>query len=429
MNLLRGPCGPLRLPVILLLIGVVAAAQGVPLSVEEGAVPVTDHLAITAEAGWESGQIPDWFVAHGLTADLPWALQFGLGGVWGGFPDQGQTRLSSLDAAVRWQPWATSSAGFQVEGTGATILGKPLSIDYRGQVSGVSRVVSPRADGSSSVGAGLRGWVDLPGGFSLQGTARASSVWVGKGKRFDWADALRYEGSLVAGYRFGGPFSASVANRVIWWEGRGWTYEALPQAAVSLGSEWALAAGVGMPVVGAPVWRGVVTLQWVPPVKVTAVTTAATGAVSGSLASLGAVNWDFQVIPEGKNLRIRIYFTFLGDRADLFEPQNAQYGPQNRKLMQKLLEYIEKYPKARLQIEGHTNRANLKKTFEDEQKTEMIPLARNRGDAVAKALSAVGIDRKRMTTVAVGGAKPLAKFDDAENSWKNRRVEVVILLE
>jgi len=213
-----------------------------------------------------------------------------------------------------------------------------------------------------------------------------------------------------------------VENRGVYWKDRGYSYEVLPEVSFGPWNDWAATAGVGIPVVGVSIWRGLVGVRWVAPVKVAAVVQA----VSGSLET---VNWDFQVIPEGNNLRIRIYFTFLGDRADLFEPQNATYGAQNRKLMQKLLDYISQYPAARFQIEGHTNRANLSKSYEDEQKTEMLPLARSRGESVSRALGALGIDKKRMILVPVGGAKPLAKFDDADNSWKNRRVEIVILRE
>jgi flagellar motor protein MotB len=137
----------------------------------------------------------------------------------------------------------------------------------------------------------------------------------------------------------------------------------------------------------------------------------------------------FMVVREGEDVRLRVYLSFLGDKADLFAPANRQFGDRNRRIMASVARFIRKYPGYRIVVEGHTNRAKLDMSFDEEQRKEMLPLARARAAAVKDALVGMGFDAKRLSTVAYGGLKPLAKFEDSANTWKNRRVEILLVKE
>jgi outer membrane protein OmpA-like peptidoglycan-associated protein len=61
-----------------------------------------------------------------------------------------------------------------------------------------------------------------------------------------------------------------------------------------------------------------------------------------------------------------------------------------------------------------------------EQIEELLPLSTRRAERVMEALIDRGIERNRLNAEGVGGSQPLVAFDDAENRWKNRRVEFIL---
>ena len=58
-----------------------------------------------------------------------------------------------------------------------------------------------------------------------------------------------------------------------------------------------------------------------------------------------------------------------------------------------------------------------------EQETELLPLSKARSDAVKAYLVKLGIADARISTEGIGGARPIVPFSDADNRWKDRRVE------
>ncbi|HUI72421.1 MAG TPA: OmpA family protein, partial [Spirochaetia bacterium] len=223
----------------------------------------------------------------------------------------------------------------------------------------------------------------------------------------DLLASLRLRAYVSPAYRITSMWSVAVQNRFVYWFNRGYMYEVLPQAQWDVVPALSLSAGIGLPVVGGNVWRFIAGVRWAP--------TFSAPSPSG-----------LEVFKEGENLRMRVYFNFLGDKADLFEPKNTQYGPKNHDLIAQVVSRLNQYPEYDIVVEGHTNRVKFEKSFEEEQSAEMIPLARDRAAAVAQALVAAGIARERLSVAAIGGSRPLSKFEDKENCWKNRRVEIVL---
>ncbi len=138
---------------------------------------------------------------------------------------------------------------------------------------------------------------------------------------------------------------------------------------------------------------------------------------------------DVLVIREGNKLKIRISsITFAPNKAD-FENVEPEKAMKNEKTLKRLAEILKKYKNYSIRIEGHA--VNLSwydpVKAEKEEKEELIPLSLERAKAVKKALVALGIDEKRITTVGLGGSNPIVPFSDLENRWKDRRVEFILI--
>lgn len=74
-------------------------------------------------------------------------------------------------------------------------------------------------------------------------------------------------------------------------------------------------------------------------------------------------------------------------------------------------------------VEGYAN--NVSNT-EEENIRELIPLSQARAEAVKNMLYESGVRLSRLSAVGMGGANPLAAWEDTENWWRNRRVEFVL---
>lgn len=102
----------------------------------------------------------------------------------------------------------------------------------------------------------------------------------------------------------------------------------------------------------------------------------------------------------------------------LFDTNEAQLREGAMRAIDRLVQYLESNPKRELLIEGHTDSRGS-----DEYNRQ---LASERAVAVADALVERGIDRRRLRTVGLGEAYPVASNDTAAGMQENRRVEIVI---
>ena len=97
---------------------------------------------------------------------------------------------------------------------------------------------------------------------------------------------------------------------------------------------------------------------------------------------------------------------------------------RNVKVLTRIAEILNKFPEYKVQVEGHANNTS---GTEREEKDELIPLSAARADAVRKFLIGKGVSRARLSSVGIGGTKPIAALSDKDNWWKNRRVEFVLI--
>ena len=140
---------------------------------------------------------------------------------------------------------------------------------------------------------------------------------------------------------------------------------------------------------------------------------------------------DVLVIREGERLKIRISsITFAPYAAD-FGGLTAEEAERNVSTLDRLAEILSKFAGYKIQIEGHAVREQWDdaERAEKEEQEELVPLSRERAEAVKSALVERGIQASRMTTAGLGGQRPLVPHGDLANRWKNRRVEFILVRE
>jgi flagellar hook assembly protein FlgD/outer membrane protein OmpA-like peptidoglycan-associated protein len=138
---------------------------------------------------------------------------------------------------------------------------------------------------------------------------------------------------------------------------------------------------------------------------------------------------DILVIKDGDVYKVRIAsITFKADSPD-YVNVDSEKALKNTDTIKRLADIFKKYSKYKIQIEGHANLVNWNNAAKAkvEQEQELIPLSKQRADAIRAALIAQGIEPARITTIGIGAAKPLVAFSDLDNIWKNRRVEFVLI--
>ncbi|HZX31420.1 MAG TPA: OmpA family protein [Rhodocyclaceae bacterium] len=106
----------------------------------------------------------------------------------------------------------------------------------------------------------------------------------------------------------------------------------------------------------------------------------------------------------------------LGDV--LFDVGKATLKPGAQRSLDRLAEFLQKYPERKVRIEGFTDDTGSAEANHE--------LSRQRADAVRSELVRRGISGDRVETVGYGPAFPIASNGTAAGRQQNRRVEVVI---
>ena len=102
----------------------------------------------------------------------------------------------------------------------------------------------------------------------------------------------------------------------------------------------------------------------------------------------------------------------------LFATGKADLTPNGMSSLRKLAEALAQNPERTVLVEGFTDSTGST-SFNQE-------LSQRRADAVASALSSMGVARQRIATRAYGQSFPVAANDTASNRQLNRRVEIVL---
>lgn len=153
----------------------------------------------------------------------------------------------------------------------------------------------------------------------------------------------------------------------------------------------------------------------------------------------GFVQVDILVINEDGRYKIQVpSIIFRSDNADFKSDYDVRNDPnwdkESRGLTQKTIEnnirvlgrvaeILKKFQDYNVRIEGNAN--NMTGTAKEEEEVRL--LSEQRAKFVMNWLVRDGISSSRLSAQGNGSKYPLAKARDAENRWKNRRVEFILI--
>ena len=150
------------------------------------------------------------------------------------------------------------------------------------------------------------------------------------------------------------------------------------------------------------------------------------------ITTAGNIAVDVLVLKDGDRLKIRVpSIEFRANYAD-FGDLSPETVARNEAVVARIAQILNKFPDYRIKIEGHANSVSKmlgysQAKIQNEENKELIPLSTARAAMVRAMLIKNGIDIKRLSIEGLGSSQPVVSFLDAENRWKNRRVEFILI--
>ncbi len=100
-----------------------------------------------------------------------------------------------------------------------------------------------------------------------------------------------------------------------------------------------------------------------------------------------------------------------------FDTNKATIRPESKTIVDQIVKLLKENPGLKVSIEGHTDSTGTP--------VKNKKLSLERAQSVVNALTAAGVDKKRLSAVGWGQEKPVADNRSEEGKAKNRRVEIV----
>ncbi len=100
-----------------------------------------------------------------------------------------------------------------------------------------------------------------------------------------------------------------------------------------------------------------------------------------------------------------------------FDTNKATIKPESKPIIDQIVKLLKDNPALKVSIEGHTDSTGTP--------ARNKVLSQERAQSVVNALTASGIDKKRLSATGWGQEKPIADNRSEEGKAKNRRVEIV----
>ncbi|HPE88782.1 MAG TPA: OmpA family protein, partial [Spirochaetales bacterium] len=148
----------------------------------------------------------------------------------------------------------------------------------------------------------------------------------------------------------------------------------------------------------------------------------------------GVISVDVLVIRDGDRLKIKVpSIVFRPDFAD-FKDLPQETLDRNAEVLQRIAQILNRFKDYKIRVEGHANSiakmtGAAQAAVDKEETKELLPLSENRAKLVMQKLIEYGVDPKRLSVRGLGSSEPVVPFTDAENRWKNRRVEFILIKE
>jgi len=138
----------------------------------------------------------------------------------------------------------------------------------------------------------------------------------------------------------------------------------------------------------------------------------------------GYIPVDVLIIRDGDKLKIAVPSIIFRENAADFDGLDPAVVDKNTQVLKRVAEILNKFKDYKIAVEGHAN--NVTGTQKEEE-TELIPLSQLRANAVREFLIKNGVEGARLSTIGMGGTRPVTPRADRENWWKNRRVEFILI--
>jgi len=153
--------------------------------------------------------------------------------------------------------------------------------------------------------------------------------------------------------------------------------------------------------------------------------------LGNSTTVTGVISVDVLVIRDGDRLKIKVpSIVFRANGAD-FNTLDDETVQKNMKVIKRIAQILNRFGGYKIGIEGHANSIGKiydysQTKIDKEEQDELIPLSLGRAELVKKLLIENGVNAGRLSTSGRGSSEPVVDFKDAENRWKNRRVEFIL---
>jgi outer membrane protein OmpA-like peptidoglycan-associated protein len=131
----------------------------------------------------------------------------------------------------------------------------------------------------------------------------------------------------------------------------------------------------------------------------------------------------FEVIIPDKQWKIIVNTIYFDPDRATFEKISEEQKRENKETLESITRQILEHGEVEVLVEGYAN--NVSNT-ERENIQELIPLSRLRAQTIVNILSENGLAPDILSSDGKGGSNPIAKWEDRENWWKNRRVEFIV---
>lgn len=138
----------------------------------------------------------------------------------------------------------------------------------------------------------------------------------------------------------------------------------------------------------------------------------------------GVLGVDVLVIREGDVLKIKVPSIIFRENADDFNGLGQDVVDNNLRVLKRIAQILNKFRDYKVKVEGHAN--PVSRTAKEERE-ELQPLSEKRAKAVLGKLVEFGVDGGRLSAVGMGGTRPVVRWEDYEDWWKNRRVEFILI--
>jgi flagellar hook assembly protein FlgD/flagellar motor protein MotB len=155
----------------------------------------------------------------------------------------------------------------------------------------------------------------------------------------------------------------------------------------------------------------------------------------GNASSLeGKIGVDVLVIRDGDRLKIQVpSIVFRANAAD-FNGLPQDVVDNNNRILRRIAEILNKFRDYQVQVEGHANPTTAPGTAArsaeetgSAREIGLQPLSEDRARATVGFLVGFGVNRGRLSSIGAGGTRPVVRFEDRDNWWKNRRVEFILI--